>query len=95
MLTPRPIVLTAIPIAWTPSTNGTISAPVFVAPMSKERDFAKWRGKLKGKIVLVTLPEHRQRAERTRRSSATPPRNWPSSTSISSRPTIRKPPTAG
>jgi len=56
MLTPRPIVLTAIPIAWTPSTNGTISAPVFVAPMSKERDFDKWRGKLKGKIVMITQP---------------------------------------
>ena len=56
MVTPRPIVLTAIPIAWTPSTNGTISAPVFVAPMSKERDFEKWRGKLKGKIVMITQP---------------------------------------
>jgi hypothetical protein len=56
MVTPRPIVLTAIPIAWTPSTNGTISAPVFVAPMSKERDFDKWRGKLKGKIVMITQP---------------------------------------
>jgi hypothetical protein len=58
MLTPRPIVLTAIPIAWTPSTNGTISAPVFVAPMAKERDFDKWRGKLKGKIVLLTQPNN-------------------------------------
>ncbi|MDB5706032.1 MAG: family metallo-hydrolase [Sphingomonas bacterium] len=56
MITPRPIQLTAIPIAWTPSTNGTISAPVFVAPMTRERDFDKWRGKLRGKIVLVTLP---------------------------------------
>lgn len=56
MITPRPIQLTAIPIAWTPSTNGTISAPVFVAPMSRERDFDKWRGKLKGKIVMITLP---------------------------------------
>ncbi|MGY4397170.1 carboxypeptidase Q [Sphingomonas sp. UYAg733] len=56
MVTPRPIQLTAIPIAWTPGTNGTISAPVFVAPMKRERDFDKWRGQLKGKIVLVTLP---------------------------------------
>lgn len=56
MVTPRPIVLTAIPIAWTPATNGTISAPVFVAPIARERDFDKWRGQLKGKIVMITLP---------------------------------------
>ena len=58
MVTPRPIQLTAIPIAWTPGTNGTISAPVFVAPMKRERDFDKWRGQLKGKIVMVTLPDN-------------------------------------
>ena len=56
MLTPRVVQLTAIPIAWTPATNGTISAPVFVAPMKRERDFDKWRGQLKGKIVMTTLP---------------------------------------
>ena len=56
MLTPRPIQLTAIPIAWTPGTSGPISAPVIVAPMTKERDFAKWQGKLRGRIVLVTAP---------------------------------------
>ena len=56
MTTPRPIELTAIPIAWTPGTNGPVTAPVIVAPMSRERDFAKWRGQLQGKIVLVSLP---------------------------------------
>ncbi len=56
MTAPRPIMLTSIPIAWTPPTNGTISAPIIVAPMKKERDFATWRGKLAGKIVLVSLP---------------------------------------
>ncbi|UUL82326.1 M20/M25/M40 family metallo-hydrolase [Sphingomonas qomolangmaensis] len=56
MVTPRPIQLTAIPIAWTPPTNGTLSAPIIVAPMSKSRHFAAWRGKLAGKIVLVTAP---------------------------------------
>ena len=54
MITPRPIQLTAIPIAWTPAVNA--SAPVIVAPMRRERDFDKWRGKLGGKIVMVTLP---------------------------------------
>ncbi len=56
MVAPRPIMLRSIPIAWTPATAGTLSAPIIVAPMAKERDFAEWRGKLAGKIVLVTYP---------------------------------------
>ena len=56
MVTPRPIQLTAIPVAWTPGTNGTITAPVIVAPIRRERDFDKWRGQLRGKIVMLTLP---------------------------------------
>lgn len=56
MIAPRVLQLTAIPIAWTPATSGTISAPIIVAPMKRERDFEAWRGKLGGKIVLVTLP---------------------------------------
>jgi len=57
MISPRPIQLTAIPITWTPATNGPVSAPIVVAPMSKEAHFAPWHGKLQGKIVLVTLPD--------------------------------------
>lgn len=56
MITPRPILLTAIPIAWTPGTNGPVTADVIVAPIAKERDFDKWKGKLAGKIVMVTRP---------------------------------------
>jgi hypothetical protein len=56
MVAPRPIALRAIPVTWTPATPGTISAPIVVAPMSDEKHFAEWRGKLAGKIVLVTLP---------------------------------------
>ena len=57
MITPRVVQLTAIPVAWTPGTTGAaLTAPVIVAPMTRERDFAKWRGKLGGKIVLLTLP---------------------------------------
>jgi hypothetical protein len=56
MVTPRPIQLTAIPIAWTPPTQGTLSAPIVVAPMKRARDFALYRGKLTGKIVLVSAP---------------------------------------
>ena len=56
MVLPRPIQLTAIPIAWTPPTKGVLTAPIIVAPMSKSEHFAKWHGKLAGKIVLVSLP---------------------------------------
>ncbi|PXA89875.1 peptidase M28, partial [Nostoc sp. 3335mG] len=56
MVTPRPVQLTAIPIAWTPGTNGRITAPVIVAPISEEDDFAEWRGKLSGKVVMVSRP---------------------------------------
>lgn len=56
MISPRPITLTAIPVAWTPPTNGTVQAEVFVAPISKEEHFDAYRGKLAGKIVMVSLP---------------------------------------
>src|SRR3546814_20186326 len=56
MMSPRPLELTAIPVAWTPPTNGAVSAPIVVAPMTKEEHFAAWKGKLAGKIVLVSLP---------------------------------------
>jgi hypothetical protein len=56
MLTPRPLQLHAIPVAWTPATKGILTAPVIVAPMANESDFAEWKGKLAGKIVLVTWP---------------------------------------
>jgi hypothetical protein len=48
--------LRGIPIAWTPPTNGALNAAVIVAPMISEKDFADWKGKLSGKIVLVTWP---------------------------------------
>lgn len=56
MLAPRPLELTAISVAWTPGTNGAIEAPIVVAPMADEGDFDAYRGKLAGKIVLVSLP---------------------------------------
>ncbi|HVF37565.1 MAG TPA: M20/M25/M40 family metallo-hydrolase, partial [Sphingomicrobium sp.] len=56
MISPRPLKLTAIPVAWTPGTNGAVRAPVIVAPISERRHFAAYRGKLSGKIVLISLP---------------------------------------
>ena len=56
MTTPRVLGLSAIPVAWTPATKGTITAPIVVAPLARERDFEKWKGQLRGKIVLVDKP---------------------------------------
>ncbi|WP_420381394.1 M20/M25/M40 family metallo-hydrolase [Novosphingobium sp.] len=56
MVSPRVLPLTVIPVAWSPPTTGTLVAPVIVAPMAKEEHFAKWKGKLAGKIVLVSMP---------------------------------------
>jgi hypothetical protein len=56
MTVPRALELRGIPIAWTPATNGVLNAAVIVAPMISDKDFADWKGKLSGKIVLVTWP---------------------------------------
>lgn len=48
--------MTVIPVAWTPPTNGVVRGPVVVAPMSKPAHFAAWRGKLAGKVVLLSMP---------------------------------------
>jgi hypothetical protein len=56
MTAPRTLELRGIPIAWTPATNGALNASVIVAPMTTDKDFAEWKGKLSGKIVLVTWP---------------------------------------
>ncbi len=56
MTAPRVLPLHAIPVAWTPGTGAAVSAPIIVAPMAKDSDFDKWRGKLAGKIVLVSQP---------------------------------------
>lgn len=57
MVDPRPLALTSGPISWSPGTNGSVTAPIVVAPMSREADFAQWKGKLAGKIVLISPPE--------------------------------------
>jgi carboxypeptidase Q len=56
MVSPRSLLLTAIPVAWTPPTNGTLRAPIIVAPMEKKEQFAAYHGQLAGKIVLTSLP---------------------------------------
>ncbi len=49
--TPWPII--GGPKAWTPGTDGAITAEAVFAPLEDEKDLEKWKGKLKGKIVLA------------------------------------------
>jgi len=56
MIAPRRVVMRTIPVAWTPGTSGVVRGEIIVAPMPREQDFDAWRGKLAGKIVLVSLP---------------------------------------
>ncbi len=50
---PTPWPVLAYTRAWTPGTGGPVTAEVVLAPMPTEADFEKFRGTLKGKIVLL------------------------------------------
>jgi hypothetical protein len=50
---PQAFPVIAYPFAWSPGTNGTISAPVIHLEAATEADLAKYKGKLKGAIVLA------------------------------------------
>jgi len=54
--TPAYASLIGFPLAWTPGTNGPVTADAVLAPLHSEEGFAKYRGKLKGKIVLIFDP---------------------------------------
>jgi len=53
MIEPQISPLIGYPKSWTPGTNGVINADVMYVPISAEADFEKYRGKLKGKAVLL------------------------------------------
>lgn len=57
MIAPRPLDLRAIPVAWTPGTNGVVSGDVIVAPITSAGQFDAWKGKLRGKIVMISRPD--------------------------------------
>ena len=53
MATPDTSVLIAQATPWSPATPGTLTAEVIAVPYPRdESDFAEWKGKLAGKIVL-------------------------------------------
>ncbi len=64
MTAPRRLQLQALPVAWHPGTDGLIEAETVFAPMSDESDFEKYKGKLAGKIVLVSRPREQDEPSR-------------------------------
>ncbi len=53
LLAPQVQPLIALPKAWSPGTNGNVTADVVRPVIESEPDFAKYRGTLRGKIVLT------------------------------------------
>jgi hypothetical protein len=57
MVSPQYAPLTAVPLAWTTGTEaGPIVAEPILAVIRTEADIEKFRGKLRGKIVMTTAP---------------------------------------
>jgi carboxypeptidase Q len=50
---PTPWPVLAYARAWTPGTGSPVTADAVLAPLANEADFEKFRGKLKGKVVLL------------------------------------------
>jgi hypothetical protein len=48
--------LVALPVAWTMGTNGLVTGEAMLAQVQTPEDMDKFRGKLKGKIVLASAP---------------------------------------
>jgi carboxypeptidase Q len=53
---PHYVPVAAFPKAWSPSTPGRITGDVVYLEVKTDADFAKYKGQLKGKIVLMTAP---------------------------------------
>src|SRR3954453_19322516 len=56
VIEPQCIPLIAYPKAWSPSTDGTLAAPVIYFDAKSEADFARFKDKVKGAIVLTGPP---------------------------------------
>ncbi len=56
MVEPQYQPLIGFPLAWTAGTNGPVTAEVVFAPIYTDADMEKWKGKLKGKVVMTAQP---------------------------------------
>jgi len=55
MVAPQYQPLIGFPLAWTPGTDGAVQGDAILAPMTTDADLEKFKGKLRGKVVL-TMP---------------------------------------
>jgi len=53
VIEPQAIPLIAYPLAWSPPTNGELISEVVYLDAASEADFGKYKGQLKGRIVLL------------------------------------------
>jgi hypothetical protein len=53
MLEPQSVPLIGAPLAYSPGTNGPVAGEPMIVAITTEADFAKYKGMLKGKIVLL------------------------------------------
>src|SRR5213594_578791 len=56
VIEPQDIPLIAFPKAWSPATNGAITGDVVFLDAKNEADLERFKGKLKGTIVLTQVP---------------------------------------
>ncbi len=56
VVSPYTIPVIAYPKAWSPSTNGMVTADIVYFDPKTDADYNKYKGQLKGKIVLVSEP---------------------------------------
>jgi hypothetical protein len=73
MTAPRYLRITAFPRAWSPSTAGIVTGAPLLIRIRTDSDFAKYHGKLKGRIVMnggLQLPRGRERPMFERYSAA-------------------------
>lgn len=52
MMSPTYDRINAMPLAWSPSTNGVVTGEPMIVSLRSKADFDKYRGKLKGKIIM-------------------------------------------
>jgi hypothetical protein len=57
LLHPREAPLMGLPVAWTPGSNGVIEGDVVFVDAVTEAELEKYRGKIAGKIVLLSEPK--------------------------------------
>ena len=56
MIEPQYSGLMGIPLAWTEGTNGSLTGEPTIAPIHTDADMEKFKGKLRGKIVMLNEP---------------------------------------